>query len=238
MKKKIFIVALVVCIMAISIASASMAYFTDTETVDNTFTSGDVEIQITEAKVTVEAANSNGTENIVKVNSEERQINTDLDYSTIRSLYPGQTIAKDPTIENIGSEDAYVAAKITIAGVKDLVVDADTDGTGVVTAATALLTGGALHTAGNMIAYGADANGNVVVYLIVSQALVAENGKVMLFDTVNIPKLWGNDQMKECADLKITVDAYATQKVGFADATTAIKTAFETEFDSITFSAI
>jgi hypothetical protein len=60
----------------------------------------------------------------------------------------------------------------------------------------------------------------------------------MLFDTVNIPATWGNAQMEECSDLVIQVEAFATQKAGFADAMTAIQTAFATEFGSVGFNEI
>ena len=47
-----------------------------------------------------------------------------------------------------------------------------------------------------------------------------------------------NAQMEECSDLVIKVEAFATQKAGFADAKTAIQTAFETEFGSVGFNVI
>jgi predicted ribosomally synthesized peptide with SipW-like signal peptide len=228
MKKKIIVTALVVCIFVLSIASATVAYFTDTQSATNTFTVGNVDIQITEALVEVESGNANGTENIVKVNPEARQINTDLDYRTIRNLYPGQTIAKDPTIENVGSENAYVAAKITISGLNGLITGDNVE---------EFLTNGAINTAGNYIAYKLD-GGTFTIYFIAKDALTAQSGKVMLFDTVNIPATWGNAQMEECSDLVIQVEAFATQKAGFADAMTAIQTAFATEFGSVVFNEI
>lgn len=228
MKKKIIVTALVVCIFVLSIASATIAYFTDTQSATNTFAVGNVDIQITEALVKVESGNANGTENIVKVDPEKRQINKDLDYSAIRNLYPGQTIAKDPTIENVGSENAYVAAKITISGLNGLITGDNVKN---------FLTNGAINTAGNYIAYGLD-NGTLTIYFIANDALTATNGKVMLFDTVNIPATWGNEEMKECSDLVIKVEAFATQKAGFADAKTAIQTAFEEEFGSVVFNEI
>ena len=237
MKKKILVVALVVCLMAMSIASATMAYFTDTDQVNNVFTTGKVDIQLTQAMVQVEAANAAGTENIVKVQPETRQTFTELKYSDIRTLYPGQTVACDPRIENVGSETAYVAAKITISGMGTLIT-ANGD------SVKAFLANGQLNTTGNWVAYEAKANGDVVVYVIVARSLVKYAGdadatdyNAVLFDTVKIPATWGNTEMTECADLNITVEAYATQQVGFADAKTAIQTAFATEFGSITFTA-
>lgn len=47
MKKKIISIALVVAMIAI-IAAGSFAYFTDTKQADNTFTVGNVKIELTE----------------------------------------------------------------------------------------------------------------------------------------------------------------------------------------------
>ena len=48
-KKKIITLALVAVIAVTAIASASIAYFTDTKTAKNTFTMGNVKIALDEA---------------------------------------------------------------------------------------------------------------------------------------------------------------------------------------------
>ena len=48
MKKKLTAVALVVCMLAIMLVGASLAYFTDTDEATNTFTMGKVDIDLTE----------------------------------------------------------------------------------------------------------------------------------------------------------------------------------------------
>ena len=47
MKKKIFMLSLVACLVVLSIAGTSLAYFTDTDTKTNVFTSGKVDIKLT-----------------------------------------------------------------------------------------------------------------------------------------------------------------------------------------------
>ncbi len=47
MKKKIFMLTLVACLIVLSIAGSSLAYFTDTDAKTNVFTSGDVDIRLT-----------------------------------------------------------------------------------------------------------------------------------------------------------------------------------------------
>ena len=46
MKKKIFGITLAVCLIVLSIASTTMAYFTDTDTKTNVFTAGNVDIML------------------------------------------------------------------------------------------------------------------------------------------------------------------------------------------------
>ena len=46
MKKKIFMLSLVACLVVLSIAGTSLAYFTDTDSKTNVFTSGNVDIKL------------------------------------------------------------------------------------------------------------------------------------------------------------------------------------------------
>ena len=50
MKKKLTVIFLCVALVAIAIVGASLAYFTDTKTVENTFTVGNVKIQLLESQ--------------------------------------------------------------------------------------------------------------------------------------------------------------------------------------------
>ena len=87
MKKKLTAVALVVCMLAIMLVGASLAYFTDkTDTAVNTFTVGNVDIKLTEDKW-----NKNDQHNFM----------------------PGTTFEKDPTIVvESGSEDCWVFMEV------------------------------------------------------------------------------------------------------------------------------
>lgn len=49
MKKKVTAIALAVCILAVAVIGATMAYFTDTDSKTNTFTFGGVDIELTES---------------------------------------------------------------------------------------------------------------------------------------------------------------------------------------------
>ena len=86
MKKKITAIFLCVALVAIAIAGASLAYFTDkTETVENVFTLGNVKIAIREV---FDKDNAN--------------------------LVPGIDVNKDVFVKNTGSQPAYVRVHIAI----------------------------------------------------------------------------------------------------------------------------
>ena len=113
MKKKLLAISVVVIIAITAIASASLAYLTDNASQTNTFTSGNVDIKLDEAKVVLD------NDGYISETLEERT-EDDQDYG---KLFPGQVITKDPTITNVGSEKAYVAAKIvvTASGLESLI---------------------------------------------------------------------------------------------------------------------
>lgn len=97
MKKKITAIALVVCMLAIAIAGATMAYFTDTESANNVMTVGEIDIE---------------------------QIETDKDgkpFEDGQHLLPNVTIDKIVTVENVGRSDAFVRTLIAFEGTKEFV---------------------------------------------------------------------------------------------------------------------
>lgn len=94
MKKKITAIFLCVALVAIAIAGASLAYFTDTKTATNTFTMGDVKIKLDEKDI----KNPEG----------------DRVTSNTYDVYPGLVVDKDPTVHNTGKNGAYVRAVVTV----------------------------------------------------------------------------------------------------------------------------
>lgn len=88
MKKKLFTVALAVIIAVTAITGASLAYMKDAEETKNVFTVGDVDIILTEPKWDATG----------KAEAED--------------AYPGEPLAKDPTITNAGSNPCFVRIKV------------------------------------------------------------------------------------------------------------------------------
>lgn len=247
MKKKILALCLCVAMLAIAIVGGTLAYFTDTDDATNTFTAGNVEIDLTEAVVKTDEKG-----NLVADGDKRQDVLTDekeaYDYGKV---YPGQTIYKDPTIENLGSEDAYVAARITVTDGKGdihkligseymglLYIEKMVSG-GIIQENAQQLTDYYTLTKTALPVYGDDtyavyqigdmANGTYTFYVFFEKAL-ATNEKVTLFDTITINKDWDNAEMAELAELQIKIEAFATQEYGFDNCFTAITTAFANEF--------
>ena len=219
-KKKIFALALSVCVVVLSIAGSSIAYFTDTAKITNTFTSGNVTIELSEAKVTVGA---NG--HLVKDGTERITGTADgVENKTFEAsaLFPGQQIYKDPTIKNTGKNSAYLGAVITVttnAGFGTLYANKDD----IKTLFTHLAPSGANVTVKSVT------NGYAIY--VVYTGTYAKDSEVVIFDGVQIPTTWKNEDMTNVEGFKIVVEAYAVQIDGFDDATEALQAAFPTVFN-------
>lgn len=89
MKKKIATGALLVAFGATAVTGATLAYFTDAEVANNEFTVGNVDIELTEP-------------NWDKTGVEDA-----------KTVYPGEPLAKDPTIKNIGANPCFVRVSVS-----------------------------------------------------------------------------------------------------------------------------
>lgn len=92
-KKTILVAAIAVMLVAALVVGGTLAYFTDTKTADNTFTMGNVAITLDETNV-----------------AEDAPTGSRVDGNTY-NVYPGQTVTKDPTVTNVGSNDAMDSRK-------------------------------------------------------------------------------------------------------------------------------
>ena len=106
-KKTIALLLVMVMIFGISVGG-TIAYLTDKETVTNTFTVGDVQIKLDEAKV-----DETGT----KIDNNGDKVIDDKDRVTSNDykLLPGMSYTKDPTVTLLqGSEESYVRLYVTV----------------------------------------------------------------------------------------------------------------------------
>ena len=135
MKKKITAIFLCVALVAIAIVGASLAYFTDTKTATNTFTVGNVKIDLIESRYHREGNDNSGDTDIpdptntasgMKYVTDGHKAFTDeeikadaANYSAYiaergKNMVPGKNIAKSPYVINTGANDAYIRIRVMI----------------------------------------------------------------------------------------------------------------------------
>ena len=139
MKKKLLVLGLCVALAAIAIAGASLAYFTDTKSATNTFTVGNVKINLIESRFHREGNDNSGdtsipdpkhkvadadnmtyvatghtmfTDDEIKADAETYATN----YLAVKgkNMVPGRGVAKCPYVVNTGANDAYVRIRVMV----------------------------------------------------------------------------------------------------------------------------
>ena len=151
MRKKLLVLSLCVALAAIAIAGASLAYFTDTKSATNTFTVGNVKIDLIESTYHREGNDNSGDTSIpdpthtvtaddgMKYVTTGHTMFTDdeikADAETYQTAYlgvkgqnmvPGRNFAKCPYVVNTGANDAYVRIRVMIPH------DGDVDNGGII----------------------------------------------------------------------------------------------------------
>lgn len=203
--KALLVVACALLLVAASVFG-TMAYLTSTDTVTNTFTVGKVAIKLDEAK-----ANPDGS---LVANADRVKANS-------YKLLPGHTYNKDPMVTVLsGSEPSYVKMTVTFSKANEL--DAIFAPTGA--DLTSIFKG---YNAANWIAKGntKDATANTRTYEFwYKEAVGAPTADVALdalFESITVPGAITATQLATIEGMTITVNAYAIQADGFANADAA-----------------
>lgn len=120
MKKRIF--SWILCMLAVMSISVlgTMAYLTDEDSAVNTFTVGQVDIRLDEAKVNEQGqpvkVRDDGTEEVVDKVEDAARVQENKYH-----LIPGVSYVKDPTVTVVkDSEDSYVRILVTLNFAKEL----------------------------------------------------------------------------------------------------------------------
>ena len=179
--KKILALLLVICLaMAIGVG-ATLAYFTAEDTAKNEFTVGNVKIDLTEPKW-----DENGSKEAPEV-------------------YPGEALAKDPTVTNTGKNPCFVRIQVEgldcLGETENMLIKYRTnyvDG--------ALGTDWVLHTDG---------------YFYYTKVLAAGESTGALFDQIVIPAGLENGDGESKFDIDVT--AYAVQAQGAKPSFSAVE---------------
>ena len=136
MKKKITAIFLCVALVAIAIVGASLAYFTDTKQATNTFTVGNVKIDLIESKFHREGNGNSNDPSIPKptniasgmkyvrdgnkaftdeeIKADAETYKTDYLDKKGQNMVPGRRVAKSPYVVNTGANDAYIRIRVMV----------------------------------------------------------------------------------------------------------------------------
>ena len=205
MKKFALIAACAMLLVCVTIG-ATVAYLTADDKVVNTFTVGTVNIKLDEAKVDTDGKAIEPEER-VKENSYK--------------LLPGHTYDKDPTVTVLeGSEPSYIKMTVTFSKANELdAIFADDGGAKLLE----IFNG---YDAANWIYKGNTKDaGNTRTYEFWYKDVVdALEGNVeldALFDSITVPGTITKEDLAKIEGMTITVNAYAIQADGFANADAA-----------------
>ena len=136
MKKKLLVLGLCVALAAIAIAGASLAYFTDTKSATNTFTVGNVKIDLIESRFHRTGSDNSGDTSLPDPTTKaagmefipdgwtiftDDEIKKDAktyatDYLAVKgkNMVPGRGVAKCPYVINTGANDAYIRVRVMV----------------------------------------------------------------------------------------------------------------------------
>lgn len=205
-RSKALLLTLCAVVLVIATVFGTMAYLTSTDEVKNTFTVGSVAIKLDEAKANTDGSLVEDADR-VKANSYK--------------LLPGHTYNKDPMVTVLkGSEPSYVKMTVTFSKANELDAIFATDGANL----TSIFNG---YDATNWIGKGntKDAAANTRTYEFWYKETVdapdADVALDALFDSITVPGEITKEQLATIKDMTITVNAYAIQADGFANAEAA-----------------
>ena len=136
MKKKITALCLCVALLAVAVVGASLAYFTDTKSATNTFTVGNVKIDLIESRFHRTGSGNSGDTSLPTPTTKASGMKFVPDNWTIftndeikadaktyatnylavkgENMVPGRGVAKCPYVVNTGANDAYIRIRVMV----------------------------------------------------------------------------------------------------------------------------
>ena len=203
-KKKVFVAALAVCLVAI-ISMGTLAWFSDSDFVKNDFMITDSTVTNPDEVFSVDIYETKVDENGNVVTDANGKPETTDAGNTYDNIAPGDVLTKDPTVKNTGNYDQWVRVKVTLSNAEnwlalfrkynltfnDLFTNIDSDAWVGVEDYT--ITGGAM----------------TFTYFLKDQ--LAPNQTVTLFDKVTIPEIFDQTDIYAVKEFALTFVAEAVQ---------------------------
>lgn len=209
-KKKIISICLAVCLIAIAVTGFSLAYFTDNDSKTNTFTVGNVDIELVEP-------------------TWERNPNyvasSDDANGGLTNVQPGVAYTKDPTVNNIGANDAWIRVNVKLTSASAFKAAAKEHG---ITDLSTVF-GGHDESKWTRASITEDEDADTITYSYLFNEIVVPGASTgALFTTVTIPGAFTSAEMEAIGNFEIIITADAIQAAGFDTPAAAF-----TEFDAV-----
>ena len=202
-KKKIFVTALVISLVAI-ISMGTLAWFSDFDSVNNEFKFAD--------------SDGDGTPDFKIDVWEVTPDGDDTDGYEYDKILPGDVLVKEPHVENTGDYDQYVRVTVTISDAQAwfAALGTDFDATEVFVGFDATMWDPA-HIWNNV--YGADpATLGEIRYVLYYDGVLASGDDFTVFESVKIPESLTKEEAEAFGgSFNITVKAEAVQSENIAD---------------------
>lgn len=238
----LYMSALLLLILIGGMVVTTIAYFTSIKKVTNTFTSGRVELALSEAAVKPLADGD-----LVEDPAKPRIFGSaDASFHDYGRVYPGQSIYKDPTVTNTGNTPEWIAAKVIFSdGEGDLTKIMGYEGYEDIDPKI-LLSGGLLDEAVHIgrwdgledvwhndrfaMVQNSSASKGLYEFTIFLLQPLSPGESVVLFDHIAFPEEWDNEQMKQLSSLSIHISAFGVQTTELDQCREAMTTAFPDQF--------
>lgn len=184
MKRKLTLIALAICLAAVAVTGASIAFFSDSTKTTNVFTMGNVDIELTE---------------------------TDWVQPTV--VVPGTTYKKNPTVNNIGSNSAWVRINVTLSDAAAFTAAAQAHN---IKELDEIFTGHD-ETKWSLAGVSKDTTADTITYSYYFKTVLAPSASTgALFESVKIPESFTKSDMTGLqGDFQIDITADAIQAQGF-----------------------
>ena len=206
MKKRTFIVALIICMVAI-IGIGSLAYFQASKNLTNYFAVAGVS-DPTDPSATI------NPDDLFSIKLEETDITKNDSTktetgNTYTGILPGDTLKKDPTVTNTGKYDAWVRVKVTVTDAADW--KAACAKHGITDLATIFNGYDATKWDREIAEDNYDQTNNTLTYTYYYRTKVAPGGTAKLFDSVTIPAVFDIEDMASLATFQLNIVGEAIQ---------------------------
>lgn len=205
MKKKLLIIALVVCLLAVA-AFGTLAYFTDTAQVINTFSvSSDEDFDPTDP---------NAPDLIFSIDLYEHDGEQKVTAKEFTDFLPGDVLTKDPTVEVVGAESAWVRMTVTVTEAADWQTALAAHS---ITSLETIFGGFNASAWTRFDAPVVDADNDTISYTYYYNTVMNQGDTATLFTTVTIPGALTVEELLTLAEFEMTIQADAIQSANTGD---------------------